>query len=109
MEEEPSQDKTGADEPSQAELSQTEPSQADQLQKLAAYFEDLTRYRMPFGRYGPDNFPPAGKLIYELPHEYRNWFKEKGGGFPKGKLGELMEFVYEVKAAGAEEIFGALR
>lgn len=99
MEEEPSQDKTGAD----------EPSQADQLQKLAAYFEDLTRYRMPFGRYGPDNFPPAGKLIYELPHEYLNWFKEKGGGFPKGKLGELMEFVYEVKAAGAEEIFGALR
>ena len=99
MEEEPHQDETGPD----------EPSQADQLRQLAAYFEDLKQYRMPFGRYGPDNFPPTGKLIHELPHEYLNWFKEKGGGFPKGKLGELMAFVCEVKAAGAEEIFVALR
>lgn len=88
---------------------EAEPTPEDRLLKLASYFEDLKRYRMPFGRYGPDNFPPAGKPIFELPHEYLIWFKEKGGGFPKGRLGELMEFVYEVKSASAEEIFAALR
>ena len=92
------------DVPGPAELSHEE-----QLNKLATYLEDLQRYRMPFGRYGPDNFPPAGKLIFELPHDYLIWYQDKGGGFPRGRLGELMQFVCEVKGAGAEEIFAVLR
>lgn len=79
------------------------------LNQLAEYIEDLKRYRMPFGKYGPDHFPPAGKAIFDIPLEYLIWFKEKGGGFPKGRLGELMAFVYEVKANSAEEIFRPLR
>ena len=84
-------------------------SQEAQLRQLAHYFEDLQKYRIPFGRYGAENFPPAGKLIYELPHEYLIWFRDKGGGFPTGRLGELMQFVCNVKTAGAEEIFAVLR
>jgi uncharacterized protein (DUF3820 family) len=84
-------------------------SHEGQLQQLASYMDDLMRYRMPFGRYGPDNFPPLGKLIYELPHEYLLWFSDKGGGFPSGRLGELMQFVFAVKSAGAQEIFASLR
>lgn len=83
-----------------------EPEMADQL---AQCIEDLKLYRMPFGRYGPDNFPPDGKPIYGLPLEYLIWFKDRGGGFPKGRLGELMQFVYEVKSNGAEEIFSIFR
>ena len=83
--------------------------QPTQLRKLAEYVEDLQRYRIPFGRYGPENFPPEGKLIYELPHEYLIWFRDGDDGFPRGRLGELMQFVCEVKTAGAEEIFATLR
>jgi uncharacterized protein (DUF3820 family) len=43
----------------------------------------------------------------DLPPEYLAWFKERG--FPKGRLGELMEVVYEVKQGGADEIFAPLR
>lgn len=69
---------------------------------LADYLADLALYRMPFGRF--KNAP-----IYDLPIEYLNWFLEKGGGFPKGRLGELMEFVYHTKSDGAEMIFAPLR
>ena len=75
------------------------------LKRLAEYFDDLQVFRMPFGRYGPDRFPPRGKMIYQLPLEYLVWFKERGGGFPTGRLGQLMEFVYEVKSTGAQEVF----
>lgn len=92
---------TEPDEPELNELNQHE--------KLAEYFEDLQRYCMPFGRYGPDNFPPAGKPVHEVPLEYLVWFKEKGGGFPRGRLGELMQFVWEVKSVGAEIIFEPFR
>ncbi|MCB1235128.1 MAG: DUF3820 family protein [Verrucomicrobiae bacterium] len=69
---------------------------------LADYLDDLRRYRMPFGRY-------RHKAIHDLPYEYLHWFVERGEGFPTGRLGELMEFVYHVKATGAEAIFGRLR
>lgn len=63
-------------------------------------YEDLCVYRMPFGKY-------QGRLLVSLPDEYLMWFKEKG--FPTGRLGELMVFVYEVKMAGAEEVFDPIR
>ena len=63
------------------------------LAELESCFDDLARYRMPFGRY-------EGAPLYDLPYEYLYWFVERGGGFPKGRLGELMEFVYHSKADG---------
>lgn len=62
-------------------------------------YRDLSVWTMPFGRY-------QGRLIVALPEEYLMWFREKG--FPTGRLGELMTFVYEVKMAGAEEVFAPL-
>ena len=74
---------------------------------LTRCLDDLIRYRMPFGRYGPSGYPPFGKPIHELPLEYLAWFQRRG--FPDGRLGELMQFVYEVKANGAEEVLEPLR
>lgn len=62
---------------------------------------------MPFGMFGPKDYPPAGVPIIDLPPEYLGWFKERG--FPKGRLGELMEMVFEVKASGADEVFAPIR
>lgn len=66
--------------------------------ELADFLADLEVYRMPFGRY-------QGMALHRLPYEYLHWFVERADGFPSGRLGELMEFVYGVKANGAEEIF----
>lgn len=62
---------------------------------------------MPFGKYGIQNCPPKGVPLIDLPPEYLSWFKERG--FPKGRLGELMEQVYEIKAVGMDEIFEPIR
>jgi len=70
--------------------------------ELADFFADLEIYRMPFGKF--KNFP-----IHALPYEYLHWFLEKGDGFPSGRLGELMEFVYHTKRDGAEAIFSKLK
>ncbi|MEM7146418.1 MAG: DUF3820 family protein [Verrucomicrobiota bacterium] len=75
---------------------------------LAEYFSDLEVYRMPFGKFGPEGEPPDGMRVVELPWEYLHWFVERGGGFPGGRLGELMEFVYEVKGSGAGEVLAPL-
>lgn len=62
---------------------------------------------MPFGKYGPQFYPPRGIPLYDLPLEYLVWFKQKG--FPKGKLGEMMGLIYEAKAGGADHVFNPLR
>jgi uncharacterized protein (DUF3820 family) len=62
---------------------------------------------MPFGRFGPADYPPSGVPIIDLPPEYLAWFKERG--FPRGRLGELMAVVYEIKENGLDEVFAPLR
>lgn len=69
--------------------------------------EEIGRTRMPFGRFGIKDYPPAGVPIMDLPPEYLAWFKERG--FPKGRLGELMALVFEVKEAGLDKVFDPLR
>lgn len=69
--------------------------------------EEIERYSMPFGKYGPANFPPRGVPIYDLPLEYLVWFQQKG--YPKGRLGELLEIVCHAKSGGADKIFDAMR
>ena len=68
---------------------------------------EIGRTRMPFGKYGRAAVPPAGMPIYDLPIEYLGWFKERG--FPKGRLGELLAIVYEVKGVGMDALFEPLR
>ena len=69
---------------------------------------EIVRFRMPFGKYGPSNYPPSGVPLYDLPVEYLSWFKAKGG-FPKGRLGELMEIVHALKVDGSDAVFDPIR
>ena len=61
---------------------------------------DIVITKMPFGRF-------EGTLISDLPVSYLEWFKRKE--FPKGKLGVLMETVYEIKLNGLEDILYQLK
>ena len=77
---------------------------ADRIQSELA---EIARTRMPFGRYGPGPFPPKGVPIYDLPVEYLNYFAVNG--FPKGRLGKLLQIVYQTKLDGADGIFDGIR
>lgn len=61
---------------------------------------DIISMKMPFGKF-------EGRLIADLPVSYLEWFKRKE--FPKGKLGVLMETVYEIKLNGLEELLHELK
>lgn len=76
-------------------------------EELAETLEAIGRTTMPFGRFGPENFPPRGIPITDLPFEYLEWFERVG--FPRGRLGELLDFVYRIKLEGADEIFDVYR
>jgi uncharacterized protein len=81
----------------------------EELQKrIAADLADIERYRMPFGKYGPATFPPDGAPIYDLPAEYLSWFATRAG-FPKGRLGDLLRMVYQMKVDGSDVVFDAMR
>ena len=60
---------------------------------------ELAAARMPFGRY-------KGRLLVDLPEPYVVWFA--GQGFPSGKLGEMLQTVYEIKVNGLEYLFDKL-
>lgn len=62
---------------------------------------------MPFGKFGPKDYPPRGIPIMDLPPEYLAWFKDNG--FPKGRLGELLESVHDLKDVGMDLVFEPLR
>ena len=68
---------------------------------------EIGKTRMPFGKFGIKEYPPAGVPIMDLPPEYLSWFKERG--FPKGRLGELMAIVCEIKGVGMDSVFDPLR
>ena len=68
---------------------------------------ELITARMPFGKYGPDNYPPAGLPLYELPFAYLSWFARKG--FPRSRLGELLSIIHQIKADGGDAAFGPVR
>lgn len=71
-------------------------------------FEEIGRTFMPFGKYGPQHYPPHGIPIYDLPAEYLLWFSNKGG-FPKGRLGHLLKMVHQMKADGSDSVFDIFR
>jgi uncharacterized protein (DUF3820 family) len=61
---------------------------------------ELARMKMPFGKY-------AGRLLIDLPEPYVVWFSQNG--FPRGKLGEMLRIVYEIKTNGLEYLFDPIR
>ncbi len=73
---------------------------ANDLAEIASGF-------MPFGKYGPEHFPPRGVPLYDLPVEYLAWFERRG--FPTGRLGELLRIVHQLKVDGCEEVFDEFR
>jgi uncharacterized protein (DUF3820 family) len=63
-------------------------------------FLQLVSMKMPFGKY-------KGTLICNLPVSYLEWFQREG--FPKGKLGELLATMYEIKINGLEDLLKPLK
>lgn len=61
---------------------------------------ELAHYKMPFGKY--KNFD-----LIDIPEYYFVWFKQKG--FPDGKLGVMMQQMYEIKLNGLEELIHTIR
>jgi len=59
-------------------------------------FIALATTKMPYGKY-------KGIRLVDLPEPYVVWFSQKG--FPEGKLGEMLQAVYEIKLNGLEYLF----
>ena len=60
----------------------------------------LVRMKMPYGKY-------KDRLLCDLPVSYLEWFQRKG--FPKGKLGELLQTIYVIKINGLESLLAPLK
>jgi len=61
---------------------------------------ELARMRMPFGKY-------TGRRLIDLPEPYVVWFSQNG--YPRGKLGDMLKLVYEIKVNGLEYLFDPIR
>jgi uncharacterized protein (DUF3820 family) len=61
---------------------------------------ELAQEKMPFGRY-------AGCPLLDLPEPYIVWFAQQG--FPRGRLGEMMALLYEIKVNGLEYLFEPIK
>ncbi|WP_034041160.1 DUF3820 family protein [Wocania ichthyoenteri] len=55
----------------------------------------LAHTKMPFGKY-------KDRYLIDLPEYYIVWYNNKG--FPKGKLGDMLKQVYELKLNGLEDL-----
>lgn len=61
---------------------------------------ELVKMEMPFGKY-------KGTILCNLPISYLEWFNRKG--FPTGKLGVLLQTMYEIKLNGLEKLLEPLK
>ncbi len=66
----------------------------------ASLITELTTQKMPFGKY-------KGTKLYKLPEYYLVWFKRQG--FPKGRLGMMLETLYEIRLNGLEYLLDPLK
>lgn len=80
----------------------------DLAARMAADLREIELMRMPFGRFGPKTFPPSGTPIYDLPVEYLGWFERKAN-WPRGRLGQMLRIVYQMKADGSDFAFDPMR
>jgi uncharacterized protein (DUF3820 family) len=83
------------------------PMDEDLLALMAADLAEIERTHMPFGKFGPDAYPPNGIPIFDLPAEYLGWFAQKG--WPRGRLGDLLRMVYQMKVDGTDTAFDEMR
>ncbi len=60
----------------------------------------LAKTKMPFGKY-------KDYYLVDIPEYYYVWFKQKG--FPKGKLGQQLEAMYEIKVNGLEDLIRKIK
>jgi len=60
----------------------------------------MANTKMPFGKY-------KGTYLIDLPEHYLVWYRNKG--FPKGKLGQFLESIFEIKRNGLEQIIYKLK
>ena len=56
---------------------------------------DIVTMQMPFGKY-------KGTVLKHLPVSYLEWFARKG--FPKNRLGNLLQCLLEIKMNGLEDL-----
>ncbi|MES2480256.1 MAG: DUF3820 family protein [Bacteroidota bacterium] len=61
---------------------------------------ELVKMPMPFGKY-------KGTILCNLPVAYLEWFQRKG--FPAGKLGVLLQTLYEIRLNGLEYLLEPLK
>jgi uncharacterized protein len=61
---------------------------------------DMIKTPMPFGQH-------KNRMICDLPVSYLEWFQRQG--FPPGKLGMMMQTVYEIKINGLDSIIQQLK
>jgi len=61
---------------------------------------ELAHTKMPFGKY-------KDRYLIDLPEYYVVWYHSKG--FPKGKLGDMLRQIYEIKLNGLEELIRTIK
>ncbi len=75
------------------------PSLFEQALEDSSVLQETINQIMPFGKY-------KGLALLELPEPYLVWFHQQG--FPKGKLGEQLALMYEIKLNGLEAMLKPL-
>lgn len=61
----------------------------------------LVKTRMPFGKY-------KDTILCDIPSYYLEWMA-RDKAFPKGKLGMLLQTMYEIRLNGLEDLLRPLR
>ncbi|AXY76752.1 hypothetical protein D3H65_23360 [Paraflavitalea soli] len=72
----------------------------ESLQPNPELLLSLVTMKMPFGKY-------KDTLLCNLPVSYLEWFQRKG--FPKGKLGMLLQTMYEIQMNGLAYLLEPLK
>ncbi|ACE84165.1 DUF3820 family protein [Cellvibrio japonicus] len=62
--------------------------------------KELVTTVMPYGKY-------AGHVVADIPEHYLVWMAREG--FPKGKLGQLLALMYEIRLNGLEGLLAPLK
>ncbi|MBR9758113.1 MAG: DUF3820 family protein [Algicola sp.] len=70
------------------------------MQPDKTFLIKLAHTKMPYGKY-------KGRYLIDLPEYYVVWYHNKG--FPKGKLGNMLQTVYELKVNGLEHLIREIK